>query len=215
MRMALSVDLGFYSVNDEVAQAIIGGADRLRNMGATVEEVDLDWNSSYIDTWYDIWGVYLDACFARDFEKWRDRMDPLLVELIERGRGIDAVTYKKYEIQRTEQWHKLCDVFDRYDALLAPTMAQTAPTHDKSDKDFESVDTEGRLEALEMTCIFNNVSQCPAVSVPAGFSSDQLPIGMQIIGHRFSDLTVMKIAAALEGSLSLHQLRPPLGPGSA
>ena len=42
-----------------------------------------------------------------------------------------------------------------------------------------------------MTCPFNFVSQCPVVSVPVGFSAEKLPIGMQIVGHRFDDLTVM------------------------
>lgn len=210
MRFALSMDLGYYEVDAEVQQTVANAADRLRELGATVCEIDLNWDRSYLDAWSDIWCVYLDACFTEDLEKWRDQMDPILVEQINRGRTIDAVAYKKFEFARTEQWHRLCAVFDEYDALLTPTIAQTAPSNEKTDRDFKATNSAGKLQGLDMTSVFNNVPQCPAVSVPAGFSSEQLPIGLQIVGRRYADLVVMKVAAALENSLGLHRLRPPI-----
>ncbi|MDH3598495.1 MAG: amidase [Candidatus Tectomicrobia bacterium] len=209
MKLALSLDLGFYSVNPEVEQALLDATDHLRQLGAIVEPVELGWNSTYSDIWHDIWGVYLDACFTQDLDHWRDQMDPDVVSLIERGRSIDAVTYKKFEVKRTEQWHLLCNVFDRYDALLTPTMAQPAPLHKQTDKDFTGFTEDGKFMGLDMTCVFNNVGQCPALSVPAGFTRAGLPIGAQIVGHRFADLAVMKLGAALESTLDLCHRRPP------
>jgi Asp-tRNA(Asn)/Glu-tRNA(Gln) amidotransferase A subunit family amidase len=208
MKLALSVDLGYYSIDPEVQQVVYESAQRFRELGATVDEVDLGWKSSYNDIWYDIWSVYMDACFTQDFEMWRDQMDPGLVKLIEHGRTIDAVTYKKFESHRTEQWHFLCKIFDDYDALLTPTMAQVAPLHEKTAEDFDGFTSDGKLKGLDMTSPFNNVAQCPALSIPAGFSKEGLPIGLQIIGHRFSDVTVMKLGAALESTLNLHQKHP-------
>jgi amidase/aspartyl-tRNA(Asn)/glutamyl-tRNA(Gln) amidotransferase subunit A len=152
--------------------------------------------------------VYLDVCFTQNFEAWRDKMDPSVVKLIERGRSIDATTYKRFEVLRTEQWHQLCRVFDKYDALIAPTMAHPAAPHGQSDEDYDGLDAQGRYKGLDMTCPFNQVGQCPALSVPAGFSADGLPIGLQVVGHRFDDLTVMRIGAALEEVLRLDQARP-------
>ena len=208
VRLALSIDLGYYSVDPEVQQAVYDCAQHFRALGATVEEVDLQWNSTYSDVWLDTWGVYLDACFTEDLEQWRDKMDPNVVSLIERGRAIDAVTFKKFESYRTEQWHLLCNVFDDFDALLTPTMTQPAPSLTQSDADFEGVTPDGKLAGLDMTSPFNNIAQCPALSVPAGFSEDGLPIGLQIIGHRFADTTVMKLGAALESTLKLHLKHP-------
>ena len=211
MKLALSVDLGYCAVDSQVEHAIFECAKRFRELGAIVEEVELGWNSKYHEVWLDIWGVYLDACFTEDLEKWREEMDPNVVELIEHGRSIDAPTYKKFEKLRTEQWHSLCKVFQQYDALLTPTMALIAPTHDKSDSDFEGFNEEGKLKALDLTSVFNNVAQCPALSVPAGFSHEGLPIGLQIIGHRFADVTVMKLGAALETITRFDQISPPEG----
>ena len=114
MKLGLSMDLGIYDVNPQVQQAAAEAADRLARMGAIVDMVELGWSSRYVDVWYEMWGVYLDACFTRDLDRWRDDMDPQVVALIER-RGISAVDYKKFENLRTEQWHRLCKVFDQYE----------------------------------------------------------------------------------------------------
>ena len=210
LRLALSVDLGYYAVDPEVEAVVRQAADVLADLGAHVEEVDLNWRSAYNRIWYDMWGVYLDVCFTKDFEKWRDKMDPQVVKLIERGRAIDAATFKHFEVLRTEQWHELCRVFDDYDTLLSPTMAHPPPRHGESDADYSGTDEQGKFKGLDMTCPFNHIAQCPAVSVPAGFSSDGLPIGLHVTGHRFADLTVMRIGAALESATGLTEKRPKL-----
>ena len=212
MKLALSPDLGYYAIDDEVEQCLRDTAEGLRESGATVEEVELGWSREINDAWFDQWGVYLDVCFTRDFDEWRDRMDPEVVSLIERGRRLDAVTFKRMEIVRTRQWHRLCDVFERFDALLCPTMSMPAPRVGQCDSDFQQDRDDGRFNGLDMTCPFNFVGQCPAISVPAGFSREGLPIGVQIVGHRFDDPGVMRVAGALERIRPWAQRRPRLLP---
>ena len=62
-----------------------------------------------------------------------------------------------------------------------------------------------------MTCPFNNVAACPALSVPSGFTADGLPTGLQIVGPRFGDRSVLEIGAALEPLIGWPEWRPPLG----
>lgn len=66
------------------------------------------------------------------------------------------------------------------------------------------------VDGLDMTCPFNFISQCPVVSVPVGFSAEKLPLGMQIVGHRFDDLMVMRIAAQLEQAQPWAERYPPI-----
>jgi Asp-tRNA(Asn)/Glu-tRNA(Gln) amidotransferase A subunit family amidase len=61
-----------------------------------------------------------------------------------------------------------------------------------------------------MTSVFNLVSQCPALSVPSGFTAEGLPTGLQIVGRRYDDLTVLKIGAVLEQARPWSDKRPPL-----
>ena len=209
-RLALSVDLGYYAVDPQVERTVRGAAQMLRDAGAVVEEVELGWSSEINEAWFANWGVYLDVCFTEDLDKWRNKMDPGVVALIEYGRQIDAVTLKRMEVLRTEQWHKLSAVLRGHDALLCPTMAHTAPLVGQTDSDFQTARGDGGFDGLDMTCPFNFVGQCPALSVPVGLSDGGLPIGLQIVGQRFDDLGVMRIGAAVEALLPWAGHRPKL-----
>lgn len=210
LNLGLSLDLGYYAIDSEVERCVRDAAEALSECGASVAQVDLGWTQAINNAWFDQWGVYLDVCFTEDLDMWRDRMDSNVVDLIERGRRMDAVTLKRTEVLRTKQWHQLCRVFEECDALLCPTMSMPAPKVGMSDSDFQECGDDGRFYGLDMTCPFNFIGQCPAVSVPAGLSREGLPIGLQIVGHRFDDLTVMRVAAALEEARPWSGRRPAL-----
>ncbi len=213
LRIALSVDLGFYAVDTDVAKNTLRAAEILRGEGAEVVEVKLDWSRELVDAWTKIWGVFMAAAFGHVREQYSDRMTPALLDLMKLGDDLDAVTYRKLDEIRTRQWHSLATVFREHDALLCPTMAMPAPPVDLSDAHFDGVDAEGRFMGLDMTSVFNNVAPCPVLSVPSGFTADGLPTGAQIVGRRHDDLTVLRIGAALERALALPltaDLTPPL-----
>ena len=125
-KLALSVDLGFYAVDSEIEANTRAAAEALRNAGAQVEEVELGWTKEQSDAWTAYWGVYLAAAFEHVLPDYRDRMDPHVVALIEAGQAMGAVPFKQIETIRTEQWLELARVFERFDALLCPTMALPA-----------------------------------------------------------------------------------------
>ena len=202
LRLALSLDLGYYRVDAEVAGKVREAAIRLMGAGALVDEVDLAWSREINDAWTRYWEVFLAACFGACLAEHRNGMDPHVVELIERGFTTSAVEFKRLEEVRTRQWHSLAAVFRNHDALICPTMARPAPSIDLSDSDFDRTDRDGRYDGLDMTCPFNFVPQCPALSVPVGTTRDGLPIGLQLIGRRFDDPAVLGIGATLENLIT-------------
>jgi Asp-tRNA(Asn)/Glu-tRNA(Gln) amidotransferase A subunit family amidase len=66
------------------------------------------------------------------------------------------------------------------------------------DADYDEEDETGRYKGLDMTYPFNFFSQCPVITVPSGFTTDGLPTGLQMVGRRYDESTLMKIAATLE-----------------
>ncbi len=205
LRIALSSDLGYIDVAPDVAANLLAVAETLREAGAIVDEVDLGWTVDVFHVHSALWQVYLAAAFGHLLDEHRDRMDPDVVAIIEAGRRLDAVSYRKLDGARTDHWRALARILQRYDAMICPTMARTAPLASAHDADFEII-TGGRLAGLDMTGAFNNVAQCPALSVPSGRGTDGLPTAVQIIGRRYDDGMALRVGAAIE------RLRPWASP---
>jgi Asp-tRNA(Asn)/Glu-tRNA(Gln) amidotransferase A subunit family amidase len=210
LRLALDVDLGCYAVDPEVEAVTREAADALAGAGAVVEEVELDWTRELADAWVAHWGVYLAAIFGDKLRDFRDRMDPRVVAFMDAGLAMSAVDFKRLEFVRTGAWKRLAPILERYDALLCPTMSQTARPVEEDDAPYYAEFGDGLYHGLDMTSMFNFVSQCPALSVPAGWSSEGLPIGLQIVARRYRDDLALRIGAALEDVRAWADRRPPL-----
>lgn len=206
-RFALSLDLGYYQVQPEVEQVIRGAAEELRRAGAIVDEVPMHWTRAGNDEWFDLWCVFMSGFFGDTIADYREKMDPSVVAMIERGLEMNATAYKRVELLRTRMWHDMATLFSTYDAFLCPTCAVTAPLASQSDDDYVGTTADGRFAGLDMTCPFNMLPQLPALSLPAGLATNGLPVGLQIVGRRFADEHVLSMAAALEARLKAP--RPP------
>jgi Asp-tRNA(Asn)/Glu-tRNA(Gln) amidotransferase A subunit family amidase len=207
-KIALSMDLGFFKLDPDVEKNTLNAASLLRELGSVVEEVELGWSRVIIDTWVAYWGVFLSASFGHLRDENSERMDPAVLRLMADGDKMDAVSFKKIEFVWTNQWKKLASIFEDYDALICPTMAVPAPPVGMDDSDFDFHDENGKLHGLDMTSPFNNVPQCPALSVPSGFTENGLPTGLQVVGKRFDDRGVLEIGAALESVINWPQWLP-------
>jgi Asp-tRNA(Asn)/Glu-tRNA(Gln) amidotransferase A subunit family amidase len=209
LRLALSMDLGCYEVDPEVATQVRAAAAALADAGAAVEEIELAWKPEILAAFYDYWDAMFAANFADKLDEWGDRLDPIVVDSIERGLRLSGVQVKRVDHVRTRMWRTLMPVLQDYDALLCPTASDPPPAVSLTDAEFDICDERGTLHG-QMTCHFNMVSQCPAMSVPAGFTEDGLPIGMQIVTRRFDDLGMLRVGKALEAARPWADRRPEI-----
>jgi Asp-tRNA(Asn)/Glu-tRNA(Gln) amidotransferase A subunit family amidase len=210
LRLALDVDLGHYAIAPEVEAAVRESTSALASAGALVEEVDVGWSRELADAWVDHWGVYLAAIFGDKLDEFRERMDPRVVRLMEDGLALGAVDFKRIEFVRTRAWQRLAPILEEFDALLCPTMSQAARPVDEDDFIWYRDRRDGLYHGLDMTCQFNFVSQCPALSVPAGWTENGLPIGLQIVARRYRDDQALRIGAAVERHRPWADRRPPI-----
>ena len=211
MKFALDATHGFCAVDPAVEANLRATANALEDAGAVVEEVDLGWDKRIIDLWYDLWAVFMAAAYTRltdvPLADNRERMSEGLARLIEIGLGLDAVSMRRAEFERTRYWKSLGAILEEHHALLSPTMAIPAPPVEMRDWDFGGVNDQGMLECMDMTAQFNLTAQCPAISVPSGFI-DGLPTATQIVARRYDDALALRIAAAVEQAMPWADNRP-------
>jgi aspartyl-tRNA(Asn)/glutamyl-tRNA(Gln) amidotransferase subunit A len=100
-------------------------------------------------------------------------------------------------------------VFTDFDVVVVPTLKAFPPTIDAAVRAESSPDIEDRpLFSIENTLTFNRLG-LPALTVPCGFSTEGLPIGLMICGPRYSEGKLLALGAAYERSTQWHERRPP------
>jgi Asp-tRNA(Asn)/Glu-tRNA(Gln) amidotransferase A subunit family amidase len=209
LHLALSIDLGLWAVDPAIEAAVRAAAAALEAAGAVVEEVEVSVTRKDEDVWVDLWGVFMATYYGHLVDRYAAKMDPEVLRLIERGNTLSAVQLKGLELERTALWRRLAKVFGSHDALLCPTMSTGPSPAAKADRP-KPPPADGRFHAADMTGVFNLVAPCPALSVPCGWDTDALPIGLQVVGRRWREDTVLQIGRAVELAIPDANRRPPI-----
>jgi len=206
-RVALSLDWGYAAVDPRV-RAIVGDAARVfeRDLGCIVEEAHPGWPDPYQAFW-GLVALESDLAGMRDLaDKYADRMTPHLLDFIRRPWTAEEFT--SAVVARKAVNNKMWRLMQHYDLLLTPTLAVPPfPVHVQGP---EKID--GRIVApfqwLAFTFPINMTGQ-PAATVPAGWTEDGLPVGLQIVGRHLDDPLVLRASAAFEAAQPWRQRRPP------
>ena len=209
LRVAWSPDLGFATLDPEVREATERAVRHFEDLGCHVEEAspNLDRPDSI---WWKLWTSSNAAVHMNDFEEVRDRIDPGRIPLVEEGRAMSGPDLALQQILRNDYYVGMLEFMEPYDLLLTPTMARTAFPVDRNRPD----DIAGKPMAYpgDWTpfCEPFNLTGQPAATVPCGFDSNGLPIGLQIVGRWHDDATVLRASAAFEAVAPWAQHRPPV-----
>jgi aspartyl-tRNA(Asn)/glutamyl-tRNA(Gln) amidotransferase subunit A len=132
-----------------------------------------------------------------------------LVEIVERAAAWPATKYVQAWFDRLAWNLPVQQLFEKYTLLLTPTLP-CRPFAAERDHPGEIAGTPvGRYEWIPYTFPFNLTGN-PAASIPCGFTTDGLPIGLQIVGRRFDEVTVLRASAAFEEAYPWAEHKPPV-----
>jgi aspartyl-tRNA(Asn)/glutamyl-tRNA(Gln) amidotransferase subunit A len=134
-------------------------------------------------------------------------MDPGLVQVIEEGARLSILDMGKAAFARAGFYEGVRKFFLGYDLLLTPTLA--VPPFAAGQEQPPDQGGGSGLAWVAFTYPFNLTGN-PAATIPCGFTRDGLPIGLQIVGRRLGDATVLRASAAFEAALPWAGRRPPL-----
>lgn len=163
--------------------------------------------------WLTLNGAYRLAQFGRHLEKHRAVMDPSLVAQLERASGFSAQELYQAIFMRTRLYRQVQGWFEHADIVATPTLARTALPIDHGF--FDAVEIDGRpvdtmRRAWYPYTLPFNLTGNPAISVPCGWDSDGLPVGLQLIGRLGADAMLLRAAALFEKLRPWADRRPLL-----
>ena len=128
-------------------------------------------------------------------------IDPWVRKRMLSGKGIDAADYIDLLGERRREAARFADWMRGRDALLTPTLPITATPVDEVD--------EATTPLATFTRAANYLGAC-ALSLPAGFCAESMPIGMQFVGAPFAETTLIRIGRGFQGATDWHLRRPVL-----
>lgn len=210
-RIAFAPRLGNFPVDRRVAAIIADAVASLRGAGLAVDDREVDFGVDHYELSL-LWVRTIAIHYAAIADYWKDegidlvgdhadRLTPQFLSMLTDYRDITAVDHARDDVLRTRVLDGLEDVFEDYDFIVSPTLAIPPVRNADTGNTIGPTEIEGsRVEPLIGWCMTYpiNFTGHPAISVPAGFTAEGLPVGLQIIGRRFADESVLSLAAMVE-----------------
>jgi len=207
LKIAWSLDLGYsVKVEPEVKSAFEAAVHVFEEMGNDVENAAPDTGEPF-DTWELIASTRFHFPLGFVLDEHADKIMDYTRKAMECARSLSGLEVARGWMQVEKIRASMLDFFEKYDLLLTPTTA--VPAFPIGKRACERGRGLLDWEFCPFTCVFNLTGN-PAASVPCGFTSDGLPIGVQIVGRFEDEITVLRASAAFEEARPWLKKRPPI-----
>ena len=206
-RVAFSRNLGIVPMAREVADICQSAADQFRTLGAEVTDEIPDFTGA-LEGFQTLRAVLFATLMGPILAKHRDQIAPEIIGNIERGLKITPDEIFDAERTRTQLYHRMISFFQSHDLLICP--AASIPPFPVEQRYVEEIDgrpCETYIDWFSITFALTMTS-CPVLSLPCGFTSEGLPVGMQIVGKPRGEAALLRAARHLEELFGIAEQLP-------
>lgn len=213
LKIGYSMSLGFGKIlEDEVKESVLNGVQKFEKYDWDVEETNLK-----IKNPGTAFKTLVSIGYAYDLQKDNNTrpedITPDLKASIRLGLDNNAMNIAKARDQRKRMQEVMYQYFKNFDVLVTPTTPIPAfkPGWLESGTTFPKVGKKALSTISWMTYTFPfNMTGLPAASIPSGWTKSGLPIGMQIVGKRFDEKTILQVSKAFEELEPWQDKKPKL-----
>jgi amidase len=196
VRIAWSDDLGDLPVEPAITAALRRRRGELEALGCTIEDVDLDLRDAD-EAFETLRAIGFAQAFAELLRTRREELKDTVVWNIEAGLALTGEQVARALTLQATVFARMRELLERYDALALPVTQVLAFDVDEPwPRAIAGVEMGSYLEWMR-SCSRITVTAHPAMSVPAAFTPDGLPIGLQLVGRHRGEAALLRLAAAL------------------
>ncbi|NUM80286.1 amidase [bacterium] len=191
----------------EVREAVNSARPVFETLGCIIEESEPDFSDA--DEIFKAWRAWsFEASLETEYREQKDQLKDTVIWNIEQGKSLTGPYLARVEIKRTRLFHRLREFMERYEFLVLPVsqvlpfdVEKPYPTKINDEQMYTYID-------CMKSCYFISAVGNPAISIPGGFSSSGLPVGVQIVGRHQDDWGVLQLAYAFEQAAQHWKRRP-------
>jgi len=207
VRIAWSRDLGLLPVDLRVTATIDAQRPVFESLGCVVEDAEPDFRDA--DEVFKVWRAWsFELGLGELLDTHRDQLKETVIWNIEQGRALTGPQLGRAERQRTALYHRVRAFMERYEFLILP-VSQVPPfdVEQRYVTEIGGVEMATYIDWMK-SCYFVTVTGHPAISVPCGFTTEGLPVGVQIMGRLWDEFGVLQLAYAFQQATEFWQRRP-------
>jgi Asp-tRNA(Asn)/Glu-tRNA(Gln) amidotransferase A subunit family amidase len=208
LKMGWCSNLGFAKVDRTVLDTTKNAAKAFSKLDCHLEEVKIDFEPTH-EAFQLLFAADCAGAVGDNIKIWKDKLDKRFARLVEIGLNVSAKEYVKAINQLHLLWNQFEKSFENYDLIITPTVpVKPFIISTEWPKEVQGHKVHS-LNYISLTYPFN-ITGWPAISIPCGWTKEQLPIGLQIAGKKFGDATVLKAAAAFERLVPWNSKKPDI-----
>jgi amidase len=209
VRIAWSADCGGVPMDPRVVAVLADQRQVFESLGCVVEDACPDFTDA--EEIFLTWRAWrMELRFGKMLDTHRHLMKDTLIWNTQEGQKLSGPQLGRAEVKRTELYHRMRLFMERYPFFLCP-VAQVPPFDVKERwvREINGVPMHNYIDWNRSTW-YLTVTGHPCLSVPAGFTVDGLPVGLQIVGRHQDDFGVLQLAHAFEQATAAWKRRPPV-----
>jgi amidase len=209
VRVAWSRNLGGLPVDARVTGVLESRRAALESLGCIVEEAEPDLTGA--DEAFEVQrAVGFVEAYGELLKTDRAKMKDTVIWNIQQGQAMTSERIANANLLRSRVFHTMRIFLERYEFLLLPTVqVPPFPVDVPYVTEINGVKLATYMEWMK-SCYLITATSHPAISVPAGFTGEGLPVGLQIVGRYRDDFGVLQLAHAFEGATDVWKRRPAL-----
>jgi amidase len=209
VRVAWSRNLGRLPVEPRVSAVCDAARGAFADLGCAVEDAEPDFRDAD-EVFQTLRAWQFAAAHEEHLRTHRELLKDTIVWNAEQGLHLSGLDVARAEEKRGALYERVRRFLERYEFLLLP-VSQVAPfpVEVRWVKEVAGVPMKTYIDWMA-SCYRITLTGLPAASVPAGFTPEGLPVGLQIVGRHHGDLDVLRLAHAFERATGFGQRRPPV-----
>ena len=206
-RVAFSPDLSIVSMEKEIAKVCCGAATVFADLGADVTDEIPDF-SGVLEAFQTLRAILFATMMEPILTQHRDQIAPEIISNIERGLSINPSQIFDAERARIELYKNVTAFFETHDFLICPAASIAPfPVDQRYVKEIDGKPCETYIDWFSITFALT-MTACPTISVPCGFTSGGLPIGIQIMGKPRGEASLLRVAKRFEQAVGISTQLP-------
>jgi len=220
-KVAYSMNLGFFEIDKEVEKNTIDILNKLKDLGATVEEVKINWNKKELEnTCYNYYAHLFANSIADLIPEHEDELTDYAKDVGLTATIINEALVKRKKIKHSsmgidlgmtlfecnkvagKMYEEFGPIIHEYDTFICPTLSIPAVKADINLFEDKVVINGKEIASPDLgwtLCYpFNMLCRLPVLSIPSGLASNGVPTGVQIVGKPYEDIPVFQVGYQLE-----------------